>query len=234
MQEKKAKKTLEEVRKTYNLIAEEFSQSRQFIGKEFNLFKPFFKDGQHIVDLGCGNGRLLNFLDKEHPRFSYIGIDNSEAILEEAKKLHPQAQFKVGDQLKIPLRDESVDLLFNIRAFHHIPSKKMHAQALQEIKRVLKKNGVLIVTVWDLWQLKFAGDLIKAFARSIMTIGRYSFKDTLIDWNHKAFRYYYAFTPNEFKKEILMSGMKILEFYTPKNSPVENSYDFIAIARKSE
>lgn len=212
MNKKKAQELLYHIKKTYNEIAEEFSASRQYIGRDFEIFKKYLRNGQRIVDLGCGNGRLISFLEKNLEKFEYLGIDNSGAILKEALKNHPGYQFINGDQLKLPLLDNSVDIFFNIRAFHHIPSKRLRLLALKEIHRTLKDNGLLILTVWNLWQKKQTKHLIFAMIRYIFSLGSYHYKDTFIPWGkQKQRRYYHAFTKNELKKLFYEAGFTIVE-----------------------
>ena len=225
-----------ELQKTYNAISKEFSESRAFAGKEFELFRPYLQPGQTIVDLGCGNGRLLQFLEREaqqwhHQAFYYIGIDNSAELLVEARKKYPDRDFKNGDFLKIPLKDDSTDLLFCIRAFHHIPSEKLQLKTLAEMKRSLKGNGILILTVWSLWQKTYWKELLKAFIRSIITLGAYSAKDLYIPWGtDKKRRYYHAFTRKELEKVVKKSGLKILELTAA--DPKNKNYDITLIAQK--
>lgn len=236
MQERKAKKLLTQVKKTYNIIAEEFSQSRQYLSNDFNIFKNYLKPEQKIVDLGCGNGRLITFLEKEKIKFNYTGIDNSEVILKEAQKSYPGYHFTLGDQLNIPLPDGHADILFNIRAFHHIPSKKLQLKALQEMKRVLKDDGILVVTVWNLWNKKQSKHLIKAILRSIFTLGQYHYNDTFIPWGkQKEARYYHAFTSKELKKLFHQVGLQIVESHGDKVFSVEKNdknRDIAIIAKK--
>ncbi len=235
MREKKAKKLLQEVQKTYNAIAEEFSKTRQFIGKEFEFFKPLLRENQSIVDLGCGNGRLLIFLKKNLKTFHYTGVDNSENLLTEAKKLYPETsdiQFIESDMLTIPLSDLETDLIFSLRAFHHLPTEKLQLQALHEMKRILKKNGLLILTVWNLWQKDYAQELGKAFIHTIMTFGRSSFRDIYIGWNTKHKRYYHAFTEGKLKKLVHKAGFELLTSVSRKEQQKIGIHDYIIIARK--
>ncbi len=44
-------------------------------------------DGQKVLDLGCGNGRLLNVLQNKN--IDYIGVDNSENLLLNAQNAYP-------------------------------------------------------------------------------------------------------------------------------------------------
>jgi len=235
MDDKAAKKIMQDVTKTYNDISKEFSDSRAFAGKEFEEFRGYLQPGQTILDLGCGNGRLLQFLEKEaenwHQKtFYYVGIDSSKNLITEARKKHPRHIFQTGDMTKIPAKDKTVDILFCIRAFHHLPTKKMRLEALKEMKRVLKHQGILIVTAWNLWQKKYWTQLAKAFLRSIVTFGRYAPNDTFIPWGkEKKPRYYHAFTRKELQELFQETKYEILEL--SKTTPETKSHDFIVIAK---
>ncbi len=235
MDEKKGKKIMADVTKTYNEISREFSDSRAFIGKEFEEFRGYLQPGQTILDLGCGNGRLVDFLEKEaatwnQKTYYYMGVDSSKNLLAEAKRKHPGHTFKPGDMVKMPVKDGTIDVLFCIRAFHHLPTVKLRLKALKEMKRVLKPQGVLILTVWNLWQKKYWPQLVKAFIRSIVTLGTYKPGDTFIPWGKaKKQRYYHAFTMKELREMLVESGWNILEL--SKTDLQTKAHDFIAIAK---
>lgn len=241
MLEKKAKKLLKQVQSTYNEIAEEFSDTRQTSWEEFDFFSPYLKPGAEIVDLGCGNGRILKFLAKktagwDQPAFRYIGIDNSQKLLEKALQINPQQTFIFGDQLEIPIAENKVDLLFSIAAFHHLPSQRLQQQALLEMKRTLKKDGILIMTVWNLWQKKYWSPILKAILRSIFSLGFYHPGDLFIPWGQQKIpRYYHAFTPGELEKLLLKTGFEIMELFCAKRGkkvPFKQSQNICIIAKK--
>jgi len=227
MKEKKAKKILSGVNKTYSKIAEEFSNTRYNTGKEFSLFTKYLKKGSTIIDLGCGNGRLVPYLEKEIKKYKYIGIDNNKELLEISKQRYPKHKFIIGDQISIPLGDNLADAILVIRAFHHIPSKKLRKQSLDEIKRVLKKDGTVIITVWNIWQKKYIKQILFGIFRCIITLGRYSYNDLFIPWGKMEKRYYHAFTKRELSKLMVTNGFETLEFH--------NKYhDYIIIAKKND
>lgn len=237
MREKKAKKLHQEVKKTYDHIAGEFHNSRKHMVNDLNFLKPHLKAGQIIADIGCGNGRVVNFIETENvDKKVYTGIDNSEKLIEIAKKEHPDCNFLEGDFINLPLKNESTDLIISIRAFHHLTSKKLRLQALEEMKRVLKKEGKAIITVWNLWHLKNWNLLLKAFARSIYTFGSYSPKDTLVPWGQKIRRYYHAFTTYELQKLVDKADFRIIEVYGVSKGEkvtIKKSDDLVIVFEKN-
>ena len=51
-----------------------------------------------ILDVGCGNGELLRYLNFRGFKGDYVGIDLNESLLDEARRLYPRAQFLSVDQ----------------------------------------------------------------------------------------------------------------------------------------
>jgi len=93
----------------------------------------------------------------------YIGIDSSEKLIKLAKKNFPEQKdkFQVGDILNLSLDDNTFNTVFSIAVLHHIPGKELQIESLKEIKRVLKKDGILIITVWNLWDQEKYSHYIK-------------------------------------------------------------------------
>lgn len=161
------------------------------------------------MDAGCGNGRLADFL-KDEP-IKYTGIDNSKELLKIAKKKYPKLTFRHGDILKLPFPKAYFDSVWCIAVLHHLPAKSLQLKALKEMKRVLKKNGVLLLTVWNLWQ--------KKYRKYINKKTRHAF----IPWGpeKKVKRFYYAFTKEELCKLICQAGL------TPSTlNPTPHNFSF--------
>lgn len=242
MRKSTSKKLIHKVKNDYNKISETFSQTRQHSWPEFEFFQPYLEklcaqkntDPKIILDLGCGNGRLFKFIApiiKNHSHINYLGIDISEGLLKQAKQQFPNQTFLLGNQIKIPLPPNSVDQIWNIAAFHHIPSPKLRAQALDEIFRVLKPNGYFLSTVWNLFQPKYQKAQRKALFKHLSSFGNYEKNDFFIPWhpkknndtsiNNPTYRYYHSFTPKELTTLINQSSLDLQEiFFTRKNQKV--------------
>lgn len=233
MREKKAKSIIDNVKQTYDNIAGDFSNTRSK-DTDLQIFADLIKPKETILDIGCGNGRLLLMLNKlaakwPEPKFHYLGIDNSKSLLNHARKKYPKENFIEGTQTEIPFGDSKADILFNIRAFHHIPSKNMRLLALEEMKRVLKKHGTIVITVWDLWQRKYTVQLVKAVLRSIISFGAYEYNDTFIPWGKNNKRYYHAFRRKELYDILKKAGFSNIKIMDPK---LCKSRDIVITAKK--
>lgn len=94
-----------------------------------------------ILDLGCGLGEAPVYFALQEART--IALDISPGMLACAKKLAEKyhlsrkIKFIEAPAEKIPLKDESVDLVFGGNILHHVDINK----TAKEIKRVLKKGG---------------------------------------------------------------------------------------------
>ena len=241
MKDATAKKILKSVSDSYNAIADEFSDTRQAAWDDFQFFQPYLFENAEIVDLGCGNGRLIKFLDQFFlgQQYRYIGVDNSTGLLKHAARQFPKKIFLPGDQLNIPIETGQVNVLFNIAAFHHIPSKSLRLAALAEMKRVLKPNGILILTVWNLWQWKYWWANLAGWLRSLFSLGNFAPNDLFIPWKSgsrkvMAKRYYHNFLPSELDMLVKKAGFTVLECFPVrkgKRTSLDKAFNYLVIAR---
>ncbi len=93
-----------------------------------------------VVDLGCGNGALT---EKIHGMgYRVLGIDASADMVSQAKRMHPELEFKVGDATEFTL-DEKADVIFSNAVFHWIDADKQDRLA-ENLSANLKPGGSLV------------------------------------------------------------------------------------------
>lgn len=97
----------------------------------------------HVLDFGCGSGRMAPFLAEHCER--YTGADISEpGILYAADRNVECASFVWLDGETLPLPDASVDLIVATVVFQHIPPTGFGIWT-SELRRVLKPDGQALV-----------------------------------------------------------------------------------------
>lgn len=96
-----------------------------------------------VLELGCGTARVTRLLAEQFPIKRLIATEVDQ--IQHAKNLaseHPACiEFRAGGAQAIDLPDNSVDVVFMFKSLHHVPLDLLD-QALQEIARVLKPNGI--------------------------------------------------------------------------------------------
>ncbi|OWK27269.1 MAG: hypothetical protein US76_01030 [Parcubacteria group bacterium GW2011_GWA2_38_13b] len=246
-----AKKISEDTRRNYNLIADDFSRTRRNLWPELSFLKEYVENGDKILDLGCGNGRLIElFKDMD---VEYVGVDSSEKLIEEAKnkfsifnfqfllndqisKFSIKPKFIVADGINLPFPDNYFDKIFSIAVLHHIPSRELRLKFLSEARRVLKKDGIAVFTVWNLWQKKGIKFQIKYFFLKILGLSRLDFKDILMPYaakNAKVLRYYHAFTKKELNNLFLKAKFTANKAgLLSRGDEKGNYYNYYIIAKK--
>ncbi|HZJ41592.1 MAG TPA: class I SAM-dependent methyltransferase [Patescibacteria group bacterium] len=208
-------KILNLVQKNYNEIAVDFDMSRKKrIWPRTEEVCSIVKSGDKVLDLACGNGRLLESFHKKE--IEYLGIDISEELINIAKKNYPNNNFIVGDLLdlkNISSEHKKYDHIFCLAALQHIPSEEYRLKVLQDAKSLLTDSGELIISNWNLWESKHFKKIIINAILKIIGLNQLDFKDIIFFWkdssgNKKSKRYYHAFTKKELIKLSKMAGFK--------------------------
>jgi ubiquinone/menaquinone biosynthesis C-methylase UbiE len=95
-----------------------------------------------VLDIGCGNGALLNALS-ERIKFG-AGVDESEAILEKARQRNAaraNLEFKKISSPHLPFNDASFDAVISLMSFRYLDWDPL----LTEVKRVMKPGGTFLI-----------------------------------------------------------------------------------------
>ncbi|GMT49685.1 MAG: hypothetical protein IEMM0008_1224 [bacterium] len=191
------------------------------------LINKYFKGCIRILDIGCGAGRTSIPLALKG--FEVKAIDITPSMIEKARELSGDyfpgnLSWQVMDCQKLEFMDQRFDgVLFSFNGIEHIPGIQGKKQVIEEIHRVLKKNGVFILTAhsglpFNRWGLRWLKRAIQYYIRRI-------FAKNVLE-RHFGERYYnysvpeslYAHVISIFRlKRLLVKGkFKILYFNSSK------------------
>ncbi len=128
----------------FDSFGQDFSQDGFSDIEQIDMILPYIpaKEDVHILDVGCGNGKMLGYLQKKTGAFIH-GFDYSQKAITNARTQFTQkAEFNVGIIGEIEYPDNFFDMVVSMDTMYF--SKDMSAFAGQ-IKRWLKPDGVLFV-----------------------------------------------------------------------------------------
>ncbi|MCX8084233.1 MAG: class I SAM-dependent methyltransferase [Calditerrivibrio sp.] len=103
-----------------------------------------FQD-KKILDIGCGTGgELRRFIQYGAKPENIVGFDLNYGRVKEAKDISPNVLFLNSNAVNLPFPDESFDIVSQFTVFSSILSTQERELAAKEMKRVLKKKGVIV------------------------------------------------------------------------------------------
>ncbi|XP_020155898.1 tRNA (carboxymethyluridine(34)-5-O)-methyltransferase [Aegilops tauschii subsp. strangulata] len=134
------------VHRVYDAIAPHFSSTRFAKWPKVAGFLNSLRPGSVVLDAGCGNGKYLGF----NPECFYIGCDISPPLIEIcAGRGH---EVFVADAVNLPYRENVADAAISIAVLHHLSTEDRRRKAIEELIRVVKRGGLVLITVWAVEQ----------------------------------------------------------------------------------
>ncbi|MBI4177595.1 MAG: class I SAM-dependent methyltransferase [Candidatus Aenigmarchaeota archaeon] len=191
------------IENVYDSIAEGWYHLRQ---NPFVIFNPekyakSWPEGK-LLDVGCGNGAYSIVFAKHG--FRCVGVDASGQMLRWAKKNTDKNKVSFplirANCLDLPFKDNTFDYALSVAVFHHLDSEDKRLKAFGEVFRVLKPNGIALVTAWNKTQPRFI------FRKA----------DRYVAWNHKGTayqRYYHMFAYGEMGYLAKRAGFRVLKLF---------------------
>jgi len=110
-----------------------------------------FKSGSLVLEAGCGVGAQTKIIAEKNPDSNFISIDISKESIHEAQQLIKRLSirnvvFRQANLYKLPFQNETFDNVIVCFVLEHLHNP---AVALNELKRVLKNDGIMIVIEGD-------------------------------------------------------------------------------------
>ncbi len=202
-----------------------------------------------VLDVGCGNARLLQALARAFPveqPIVYWGIEADAALLARAQEAcadYPQgtAQALPGDLLQPDfglapgVLPGSFAVVACFAVLHHIPSAHLRVQALRNLAGHLAPEGRLLLSTWQFHQSERLRNRIAPWAAIGLTQDDVEPGGALLPWDQgvHALRYAHAITPDELAALAAQAGLLIeTTFFADGHEGNLNLY--AALARKEQ
>jgi len=127
------------------LIPEVISEDTFLHLHRYAITFDYIKD-KEVVDIACGEGYGSFLMSKYAKNVTGIDIDEDTIINANSKYKNNNLSYLQGDVSKIPLQSSTIDVVVSFETIEHTT---MHNEMMQEIKRVLKPDGLLIMSSPD-------------------------------------------------------------------------------------
>ena len=109
------------------------------------LAQNLLENAEDVLDLGCGTGLELDAMLAERPDLRVTGIDLTQAMLDELKKKHPEANLCLicGDYFQTDFGSECFDCAVSFESLHHF-SREKKLGLYRRICEALRPGGVFL------------------------------------------------------------------------------------------
>jgi len=121
----------------------EVERNRVSIYDEFRVIVNKEIKGK-CLEIGCGDGLSTSFLRKKVPFL--ISLDLSEKRIRIAKEINNDVVFVLADARELPFKDAVFDSICAFEVIEHLPTCEDHVKFLSEIKRILSKKGIFLIS----------------------------------------------------------------------------------------
>ena len=162
------------------------------IGKEVKVAQDPF-EGALKLNLGCGKSLMLN----------YINVDWDRQLIA-SLQLPPSTCFVCADSRRLPFKDALFDVVYSSHLFEHFEFYEA-PEILDEWKRVLKRGGLLAITVpnakW-FWRLFLESEDPEVLAQHFYANDRV--------YGYKGFRHRMMYTAKSLSKLLERCGFKVV------------------------
>jgi ubiquinone/menaquinone biosynthesis C-methylase UbiE len=125
------------------------------------------KGAEHVLDVGCGNGKTTADIAARLPQGSVVGVDASTHMIGFASEhvdaaQHRNLRFFVADARDLPF-DADFDLIVSFNALHWVPQQE---RALRSVRRAIKPDGRAQLRLVPKAERKSLEDVIQETCRS--------------------------------------------------------------------
>jgi len=109
------------------------------------LWRNLDKRGQTILDLGCGGGAPMRFINR-HKHFYCVGLDIYRPWLSDAKSHERHSDYVMCDIRKLPIEEKSFDIVLCLEALEHL-TKEEGRQLLKDMETIARRQVIITTPV---------------------------------------------------------------------------------------
>lgn len=179
---------MSDIQHVYNSIAYDFNRTRYKVWPAVKNFIDQLESNSINVDIGCGNGKNMIYRTED---ITFKGIDLCNEFVRICR--NKGLDVTEGNILSIPFNNDIFDNTICIAVIHHLNIKSERILAIQELLRITKKRGKIMIYVW-------------AFEQPIESKRKFNTQDEMVQYKtidgNIAYRYYHLYKKGELEEEL--------------------------------
>lgn len=197
------------VQSTYTSIASHFDKTRNMIWLCVQNFINSIPKTNRVLDAGCGNGKNIKYMLDNGLMdiyafdicISFVDMCRSKYFINEK-----QSNIIQSDIRSLPYLDNTFDNIISIAVIHHLTDKVDRKKAIDELIRIVKSGGSILITVCSKEEPFYIKKLIPNSNILIdnpnKTLDINEFGDAMVPWKNAkgellGSRYYHFFEKEE-------------------------------------
>lgn len=223
MNEHTALQLIEINRQFYQSFAKPFSETRGRVNPGVARVLDRIDPNAQLLDLGCGNGSLVEALVERGFAGRYVGVDFSAGLLAAAREKaggYGHFRFQVADLTAEDWKLEGIEANFDVvllfATLHHIPAERRRLAFLKAVKTYLKPQGRFIHSHWQFLNSDKLSARVQDWARVGLTASDVDASDYLLDWRAagEGLRYVHHFSEGELRELAKLGGFEVMETFS--------------------
>ena len=201
----------------YEKVAKPFSETRAQPQPGFRLLLDYLPQSKvRLLDVGCGQGRLGQYLRERNRLEQYVGVDFSPSLLEEAKE-NVEGIFLLRDLTKPDSLKglAPFNVIASLAVLQHIPGRSNRISLLEEMRKHLLPGGHIFLSTWQFLDSERQRRKIRDWGLVDLSPDEVDENDYLLTWNRggSALRYVSFIDEAEMTALAIAAGLEIVKGY---------------------
>jgi tRNA (uracil-5-)-methyltransferase TRM9 len=192
--------------------------------------------GAHVLEIGCGDGKVARALVEQTSVGSYLGLDLDEGMIERARQVAggrwqvkdnfppatfhlPPISFALADLTSFDwshVLSRSFDWILAFSVFHHLPGLETRAQILRDLAGHLAPGGTCVMSNWQFIRSERLKQHIVPWSALNLTTSDVEPNDYLLSWernNKRGLRYVHVLGESEARSMAEAAGLTVEEVF---------------------
>lgn len=204
----------------YQTFGQAFAETRSRVQPGVLLALEDLPSEASVLDLGCGSGQLARELARRGHRGTYLGLDWSLPLLEEARAgpFPPGSRFEMADLTSLDWARQlqgTFAQVFALAVLHHLPGDLRRLRFLAQARSLLTDQGEMVVSTWNFLASMRLRERIVGWETIDLHQDEVDPGDYLLDWRHRGhgLRYVHHFTQQDLSRLAESADLRVLRTY---------------------